>query len=177
MEKQALQKPGIDFLKEVVAEIKQKNIHSQDELNRIKTRLAKKYGMKNTPKNIDVISVISNEEREKYQELLTIKPTRINSGVSVVAIMTAPLGCPHGKCIFCPGGPGSIFGDVPQSYTGKEPASLRASRNNYDSYLQVWNRLEQYVASGHYPDKVELIIMGGTFPSYAREYQRSEERR
>ena len=171
MEKQALQKPGIDFLKEVVAEIKQKNIHSQDELNRIKTRLAKKYGIKSTPKNIDIVSVISNEEREKYQELLTIKPTRINSGVSVVAIMTAPLGCPHGKCIFCPGGPNSFFGDVPQSYTGNEPASMRAARNNYDSYLQVMNRLEQYAAMNKISNKIELIIMGGTFPSYQKEYQ------
>ncbi|HII72768.1 TPA: tRNA uridine(34) 5-carboxymethylaminomethyl modification radical SAM/GNAT enzyme Elp3 [Candidatus Woesearchaeota archaeon] len=100
------------------------------------------------------------------------KPTRTISGVAVVAIMTKPHKCPHGKCDICPGGVGSEFGDVPQSYTGKEPATLRALRNDFDPYLQVMNRLEQYVVTGHAPDKAELIIMGGTFPSMSKEYQK-----
>ncbi len=159
------------ILKEIFEEAKRKKISSQNELNKIKTRLAKKYRTGSIPKNIDIVSVISNEEREQYRNLITIKPTRINSGVSVIAIMTAPLGCPHGKCIFCPGGPNSYFGDVPQSYTGNEPASMRAARNQYDAYLQVMNRLEQYAAMNKISNKIELIIMGGTFPSYSLEYQ------
>ncbi|MEK6845789.1 MAG: tRNA uridine(34) 5-carboxymethylaminomethyl modification radical SAM/GNAT enzyme Elp3, partial [Nanoarchaeota archaeon] len=84
---------------------------------------------------------------------------------------TKPFPCPHGKCIMCPGGVDSAFGDVPQSYTGREPATMRGIRNNFDPYLQVFNRLEQYILQGHNCDKVELIIMGGTFPSFPQEYQ------
>jgi len=102
---------------------------------------------------------------------LLTKPTRTISGVAVVAAMTKPSKCPHGKCAMCPGGIKSAFGTVPQSYTGKEPATRRAIRNNYDPYLQVMNRLEQYVVQGHPVDKVELIIMGGTFPSCKKSYQ------
>ena len=84
---------------------------------------------------------------------------RTQSGVAPVAIMTKPHSCPHGSCLFCPGGPKSEFGNVPQSYTGTEPATRRAIRNHYDPYLQIFNRLEQYVVLGHNPEKVELIIM------------------
>ncbi len=90
--------------------------------------------------------------------------------------MTKPLPCPHvkkgiGPCIMCPGGPDSVFGNVPQSYTGKEPAAKRAIRNNYDPYLQVMNRLEQYIALNQNASKIELIIMGGTFPSFPKRYR------
>ena len=154
----------MSFYSDVADAVKKKSL-SKSELYKLKNRLAGIHELRDVPRDSDILLEIHDDAK------IVSKPSRLSSGVAVVAIMTAPLGCPHGRCIFCPGGPGSIFGDVPQSYTGKEPASLRASRNNYDSYLQVWNRLEQYVASGHYPDKVELIIMGGTFPSYAREYQ------
>jgi len=102
---------------------------------------------------------------------LIVKPMRTQSGVAVVAVMSYPFSCKHGKCLYCPGGPASFFGDVPQSYTGREPATMRAIRNKYDAYLQVFNRLEQYIALGHMPDKIEFIVMGGTFPSFELEYQ------
>ena len=88
-----------------------------------------------------------------------------------VAIMSKPIGCPHGTCIFCPGGPGSFFGDIPQSYTGNEPASMRAKRNNFDAYLQVFNRLEHYALLNQSFSKNELIIMSGTFLAAPLEYQ------
>ncbi len=96
------------------------------------------------------------------------KPTRSLSGVSVVAVMTKPYPCPHGKCDYCPGGPDM---GSPQSYTGKEPAARRAALNGYDPYLQVNNRLNQYKENGHKPEKIELIVMGGTFPSFPVKYQ------
>jgi elongator complex protein 3 len=96
------------------------------------------------------------------------KPTRSLSGVSVVAVMTKPFPCPHGRCDYCPGGPES---GSPQSYTGKEPAARRGAMNNYDPYKQVTNRLQQYVEAGHEPEKIELIVMGGTFPSFPVRYQ------
>lgn len=100
------------------------------------------------------------------------KPVRTFSGVAPVAVATAPRGCPHGKCTFCPGGPGSVFGNVPQSYTGHEPSISRSALAGYDSYITVLNRLAQYVMAGHSPEKVELIVQGATFPSYPADYQK-----
>jgi elongator complex protein 3 len=96
------------------------------------------------------------------------KLTRMMAGVTIVAIMTQPFSCPHGKCIFCPGG---VEYNTPQSYYGREPVLMRAMRNNYDPFYQVNSRLTQYVNMGHVPSKVELIIMGGTFLATPLDYQ------
>lgn len=161
--------PRSDAIKEIISALKQKNLSKAD-LSRFKLKICKKYGIVNIPKDIDILLNASSADIKKMS--LVSKPIRSSSGVSVVAIMTRPFKCPHGKCLYCPGGPESFFGNIPQSYTGKEPATMRAMRNSFDSYLQVFNRLEQYVASGHFPDKIELIIMGGTFPSFPKKYQR-----
>jgi len=127
-----------------------------------KGKLAKEKGLNKYPKNID----LALEGRD-----IKTKPMRTQSGIAPVAIMTEPRDCEHGTCTFCPGGMNSFFGNVPKSYTGNEPASMRAIRNNFDAYLQVFNRLEHYVLLNQTPEKVELIIMGGTFLSYPKEYQ------
>lgn len=94
--------------------------------------------------------------------------TRMLSGITVVAIMTKPHKCPHGKCVFCPGG---VEYNTPQSYYGNEPALMRAIHNSYDPFFQVHSRISQYIRIGHTPSKIELIIMGGTFLSTPVEYQ------
>jgi elongator complex protein 3 len=96
---------------------------------------------------------------------------RTGSGVTVIATMTKPINCPHGSCIYCPGGVDSVFGNTPKSYTGKEPSTMRGIRNDYDPYRIIFNRLEQYIVIGQNPDKVDQIIMGGTFTSFQQEYQ------
>ena len=141
------------------------------ELNDLKIGFAKENKLKGIPKNIQVLLSLDKEELEKYKDVLLTKPTRTISGVSPVAVMTRPSKCSHGKCTFCVGGIGSPWGDVPQSYTGHEPATMRGIRNKYDSYLQVFNRLQHYVLLGHSFDKVEVIVMGGTFPAEDKEYQ------
>jgi elongator complex protein 3 len=138
-------------------------------LSKEKIRLSRRHGLRYVPSDVEVL--LHSKDHPRLRRLLQSKPVRSQSGVSVVALMTEPSKCPHGRCITCPGGPGSVYGDVPQSYTGEEPASRRAKRNNYDAYLQVFNRLEQYVASGHIPQKVELIVMGGTFPALPTRYR------
>jgi elongator complex protein 3 len=159
---------GMDFYQEVIKAIKA-STPSPGQLTKLKTKLAGKHRLKFIPSNFDILLRAKNP-RGLRKYLLT-KPTRTLSGVSVVAVMAKPRACPHGKCLMCPGGPNSAFGDVPQSYTGKEPATLRAIRNKFDPFFQVFNRLEQYVVLGHPVDKVELIIMGGTFPAYPKSYQ------
>ncbi|VVB81706.1 Uncharacterised protein [uncultured archaeon] len=136
---------------------------SKDDLSKLKTKLARKYKLPKIPSNAEVFL--------HTKEKIVTKPIRTLSGVAPVALMTAPFPCPHGKCLYCPGGLGSPFGDVPQSYTGREPSTMRGARNLYDPYLIVFNRLEQFVAIGHLPEKVELIIQGGTFPALPQDYQ------
>ena len=134
------------------------------DLNKVKIELARNLHLSKLPKNTELF--IRNPELN-----IKTKPVRTISGVAPIAIMTYPENCKHGSCTFCPGGVGSYFSDVPKSYTGNEPASMRAIRNKFDPYLQVFNRLEHYILMKHMPNKVELIIMGGTFPSYEISYQ------
>ncbi|MBS3133179.1 tRNA uridine(34) 5-carboxymethylaminomethyl modification radical SAM/GNAT enzyme Elp3 [Candidatus Woesearchaeota archaeon] len=154
------------FYSELVEAIKKEK---PADMTNLKIILSRKHGMKKVPSNIEVF-LNSSEDELKGLKLVT-KPTRTLSGVASISIMTAPFGCPHGRCTFCPGGPNSVFGNVPQSYTGHEPATMRAIRNNFDAYMQVFSRLEQYAVLGQDFDKIELIIQGGTFPSMDKTYQ------
>jgi len=158
------------FFTEIIKYIKEHK-PTKDKLAKEKIRLCSRHGMKKIPTDIEILLHTDKKSLALLKKYLRTKPTRTISGVAVVAVMTKPMPCPHGKCFQCPGGVESAFGDVPQSYTGKEPATMRAIRNNYDSYLQVFNRLEQYVVLGQSPEKVELIIMGGTFPSFPSDYR------
>jgi elongator complex protein 3 len=152
-------------------ELVKKKKPNKKQLNKLKNKFCKKHRLKHIPTDIEILLHADAKDVPLVKKYLLTKPTRTISGVAVCAIMTKPIKCPHGKCAICPGGPDSEFGNIPQSYTGKEPATRRAIRNKFDAYLQVMNRLEQYVVSGHVPDKVELIIMGGTFPSFPKKYQ------
>ncbi|MFH1056468.1 MAG: tRNA uridine(34) 5-carboxymethylaminomethyl modification radical SAM/GNAT enzyme Elp3, partial [Candidatus Micrarchaeota archaeon] len=105
-------------------------------------------------------------EREKFRPLLKTRRARSLSGVSVIAIMLKPLSCKW-RCAYCP-----TSEIAAKSYTGFEPAALRARRNDFDSFKQVSSRLEQFKAIGHVPQKCELIVMGGTFNEEPLEYQR-----
>ncbi|MBI2558813.1 tRNA uridine(34) 5-carboxymethylaminomethyl modification radical SAM/GNAT enzyme Elp3 [Candidatus Woesearchaeota archaeon] len=165
---------------EILKELEKGNIKTKCDLNKVKLRVLNKYKpqaeIKHIPKNADIYFAASEEERKKFKEILSLKPVRTISGVAPIAMMSEPYPCPHtmkgiGPCSYCPGGPGSAFGNVPQSYTGKEPSTRRAIRNNYDPYFIVFNRLEHYVAMGRIPDKAEIIIQGGTFTFFPREYQ------
>ena len=93
------------------------------------------------------------------------KPTKTISGVTPVAVVIKPRKCPHGTCLYCP----SL--DVPQSYTPKSPAIIRAAKLKYNPYKQVLVRLKAFKAMKHPTDKIELIVMGGTFLAYPLAYQ------
>ncbi len=159
-----------DYYIELISYIKL-NKPSKRQISKKKIDLCKELKVKNIPTDIQVLMHCKKEDLNFLRKYLYTKPGRTMSGVAVVAIMSKPYKCPHGKCIMCPGGPKSFFGKIPQSYTGKEPATMRAIRNEYDPYLQIMNRLEQYVVLGQNPEKVELIIMGGTFISFPKQYR------
>jgi elongator complex protein 3 len=93
------------------------------------------------------------------------KPTKTISGITPVAVMLPPRKCKHGNCIYCP----SM--NVPQSYTPKSPVVLRAKSLDYDAYKQVVSRIKAFEVMNHPTDKIELIIMGGTFLEYPEKFQ------
>lgn len=150
--------------KEIIEIIKKKKLN-KEELQSLKLKVCKKYLLKKIPSDADILSYSKNK---KLESILRVKPTRTLSGVAVIAVMTSPANCPHGKCIYCPGG---LEHGSAQSYTGKEPASLRAESNNFDPYFQTKQRLEQLNVIGHATDKIDLIIMGGTFTARDASYQ------
>ncbi len=153
------------FYDDVIDAVLSGRVRNKHELHKLKQELAKEYKLEKIPSDGDIVEHIPNDIVEKF-EFLKKKPTRSLSGVSVVAVMTKPWPCP-GKCIYCP------RGDAAQSYTGQEPAALRAKQNQFDPYRQVMARIHQFDSIGHPTDKIEVIVMGGTFTSMPREYQES----
>jgi elongator complex protein 3 len=155
--------------REIIDNITCLNKASRRDINLIKNRISKKYGLKKVPSNSELISFLSSKEKNKFLDLLCKKAVRKASGVTIIAVMSKPWPCPTEEtCAYCPGGPSK---DSPQSYTGYEPAAMRGSQNRYDPYNQVTHRILQYKAIGHKVDKIELIVMGGTFPSMPKKYQ------
>lgn len=93
------------------------------------------------------------------------KPMRTISGVTPVTVLTKPFPCP-GECIFCPS-------DIrmPKSYLSDEPGAQRAEQNSFDPYLQTYVRLQTYYNMGHPTDKIEVIVLGGTWSFYPETFQ------
>jgi len=98
-------------------------------------------------------------------ERIRMKPMRTLSGVTTVTVLTKPYPCP-GKCIFCP-----TDVRMPKSYLPDEPGAMRAVEHQFDPYAQVRSRITQLESLGHPTDKIELLILGGTWSSYKRDYQ------
>ncbi|MHC1630316.1 MAG: tRNA uridine(34) 5-carboxymethylaminomethyl modification radical SAM/GNAT enzyme Elp3 [Methanoculleaceae archaeon] len=142
-------------------------------VQQLKIEVCRSHGATRVPKNSEILAVATPSERRRVERILRLKPNRTLSGVAPVAIMTSPAPCPHGRCVPCPGGP-DHRSHSPQSYTGEEPAALRARQHDYDPARQVYARLRQLREIGHPVDKVDLIVMGGTMtarpPTYQREF-------
>jgi elongator complex protein 3 len=102
----------------------------------------------------------------KLLERIRMKPVRTLSGVTTVTVLTKPYPCP-GKCVFCP-----TDVRMPKSYVPDEPGARRALEHDFDPYAQVSARLEALAAVGHPTDKVELLILGGTWSVYPKDYQK-----
>ncbi len=120
--------------------------------------------------NVAFLRSLPPAERDRFAGVVARKPTRSLSGVAVVAVMTAPARCPHGRCTYCPGG---VENRSPQSYTGQEPSALRGAEFHYDAEAIVRHRLRALEEIGHPTSKVEVIVMGGTFPARPWSYQAS----
>lgn len=141
---------------------------SREDVERIKFEVCRMLNLSKIPSNSELINSLKPGE-EKLLRVLKRKKTRTISGVTIIAVMTAPFPCPKEEpCIYCPGGPSR---GSPQSYTGREPATMRGIQYNYDPYMQVVSRINQLKAIGHSVDKVELIILGGTHTALPLDYR------
>jgi len=138
------------------------------EFARLKYRISAEEGLQKVLKDHEIIKYLGQGE-DHLAAFLRGKEVRSASGIYTVAVMTKPWRCPKDRpCIYCPGG---VDVGTPQSYLGEEPALMRGVQTGFDPYAQVRYRLEQYKTIGHRPSKVQLIIMGGTFPATDLDYQ------
>ncbi len=164
MTKEALMK---DFVK---AFIEKYHRSADGNVSRLKISIAKELNLSYVPSNLEILSTVEDEdERKELARILRVKPVRTLSGVSVITVVTPPSKCPHGRCVYCPGG---VEHGTPQSYTGEEAAVKLASISSYDPYLQVRKKIEILRSMGHEVDKVELIVIGGTFTAFPEDFQR-----
>ena len=139
-----------------------------EEIHRSKLASWQASGGGPLPTNADWVRSLPADGQAQYAGAVRRKPSRTLSGVAIVAVMTAPARCPHGRCTYCPGG---VENSSPQSYTGEEPSALRGAQFHWDSEAITRQRLETLEAIGHSTSKVEVIVMGGTFPARPRVFQ------
>ncbi|KAI6232357.1 Elongator complex protein 3 [Aphelenchoides besseyi] len=162
---------------EIVSKLIEAQLRGEEvNLNKLKREVSQQLKLETHPKLVDIIAAVPTEYKDLLLPKLKAKPVRTASGIAVVAVMCKPHRCPHinftgNICVYCPGGPDSDFEYSTQSYTGYEPTSMRAIRARYNPYIQTVNRLAQLKSLGHSIDKVEFIIMGGTFMSLPQKYR------
>lgn len=157
-------------LKNLFANIALEKKWDENSLNKILRQYKKENG--NLYKNdelVQLFEIVKKDIKKKdislIEKRIRLKPTRTNSGVAVVTVMTMPYYCP-GNCIFCPNDR-----SMPKSYIASEPGSQRALKMMFDPYAQVYNRLVALKNIGHSIEKVEIIVLGGTFSAYDGNYK------
>ncbi|MCS7146460.1 MAG: tRNA uridine(34) 5-carboxymethylaminomethyl modification radical SAM/GNAT enzyme Elp3 [Nitrososphaerota archaeon] len=135
-----------------------------------KIRLAERLGLSKLPRNTDLIWALKElGAPSTLIKELRRKPVRTRSGVTIITVAIPLFNCPHGRCIYCPGGGETGF---PQSYTGAEPVISYAHIVGYDIEAQVKAYLKRLENMGHEVDKVEIIFIGGTYTSADPEAQK-----
>jgi len=131
-------------------------------------KICAKYSLERIPRNQEILAMVDGTDSSKLRKVLLKRPIKTASGVAVVALMPKPFACPHGRCTYCPGG---IEFNTPNSYTGKEPATINAIENQYNPKNQILTKLDKLLAFGHERSKLELVIVGGTFLFMPKNYQ------
>jgi len=157
----------------IIHELLNKSIDTVEDLAVAKRRIAKKFGIGQLT-NIDLLKAyhkLSEKEKSKIknrdllESFLKTKQIRSSSGVAVISVLTKSYPCP-GNCLYCPTEKG-----MPKSYLSNEPAVMRAIMNGFDPQRQFSNRLEALKIQGHPTDKIELIVIGGTWSFLPKKYQ------
>lgn len=165
-----------ELLEKMMNDIFEANIQDRKEMEKIITSFQKKYKARAAKRQLlNIYRYMCQrdgiEYDKKFEYLLQAHPVRSQSGVQVVAVVLSPY--PNGKdftcawnCYYCPLQPGQ-----PRSYLKEEPGVLRANQWNFEPIDMVFDRLRSYIVNGHPTDKIELIVLGGTWASYPEDYQ------
>lgn len=143
-------------------------LEGRRDLHAVKQEASKKFKLENFLRNSEILAVLPRNAPKSVRTFLLKRPSRTASGVTPVALMVKPEGSCCYSCIYCP-----FTGKAAKSYTGEEPAALRARQFGFDSFRQVQGRLKHFRETGHPTDKCEAIVMGGTFLSMPRAYKRA----
>lgn len=154
-----------------VTHIYDRKIKDRKQLHEIKSKFSVQY-KRSFFSNVELIEAyrrlikqsILPDDRD-FWKILRKRGVRSQSGIASITVITKAYPCP-GKCIFCPTEP-----YMPKSYLSNEPAIMRAILNDFDAYKQTLNRLKSLDKSGHYTDKIDVIVSGGTFSFYPHRYQ------
>ncbi len=160
-----------DILKQFIKQAANANLKNEDELHRFKKNFCKGADLPMFS-NVRLQTAYEALLKEGWQgddflqRLLRKRKIRTLSGVSVITVLTKPYTCP-GRCVFCPTEPG-----MPKSYLSNEPGAMRAVLDDFHPKDQVQTRLKSLKAQGHETEKLEMIVLGGTFSAYNRRYQR-----
>jgi elongator complex protein 3 len=154
----------------IAGQLSQGKVGSRDQLEKLKKKTAVDFSLNRYISNSEILATLPPGTRGGFQEILRVHPRRSASGIIVVTVFSSPFLCPHGTCVFCPGGPNT---GTPQSYLPESPGMKSALRFAFDPYLQAKNCLAKYEANGHETSKVETIIEGGTFIAVSKAYQSS----
>ncbi|MBI5254629.1 tRNA uridine(34) 5-carboxymethylaminomethyl modification radical SAM/GNAT enzyme Elp3 [Candidatus Falkowbacteria bacterium] len=159
---------AMEQLTTLLAAAKKLNIKRLDQLKR-KFCSETKFPL---PQNSEILAAYKKmvatkkmQANQMLEHFLIKRKIRTLSGVAPIAVLTKPYPCP-GKCAYCPNEK-----EMPKSYLSNEPAVMRAMRSNFDPYKQTALRIDALEAIGHVTDKIELIIMGGTFTHFPKKYQ------
>ena len=143
-----------------------------DGIKELQRDFAKRNKMQTLPSKSQILSTYFElvkrkevAENQLFETFLKKRAIRSSSGIVSVQVLTKPWPCP-GRCIFCPNDP-----EMPKSYIKSEPGAMRAWLNQFDPVKQVRNRLQSLTLTGHKPEKIEMIVLGGNWDAYDREYQ------
>lgn len=140
----------------------------EKDLDGLKKEACGKFQLSGFPKNSEILPAVPKAKLSpEILALLKRKPMRTLSGVAPIAVMVKPESSCRWSCIYCP-----YTGKAPKSYTGSEPAALRARDNDFDPKRQALSRLRQFALNGHAAEKCDAIIMGGTFLRMDSAYKR-----
>jgi len=154
----------------IADQVSQGAVGSREQLEKLKKKVAADFSLDRYVSNSEVLAALSEEARSVFEEMLRVHPRRSASGIVVVTAFSAPFACPHGTCVFCPGGPRL---GTPQSYLPHSPGMRSALAAEFDPYQQVRKCLAKYEGNGHSTGKVEAVIEGGTFIAVPLGYQSS----
>lgn len=158
-------------LRDIITKSIERSVTDAQSLRTVKAEVAKQYGI-SMPTNASIMAEYKNlvdignvAMDAELWHVLQVRSVRTLSGIAPITVLTKPYQCP-GRCIYCPTEP-----NMPKSYIDTEPGAMRALRLQFDPYLQVTKRIEALENNGHVPEKCELIVLGGTWTAYQKDYQ------